>query len=149
MNLTSHITLEELIHSDLATRKGIDNAPDAEVQSCLQLLANGLERVRLILSVPLYISSGYRSPKLNAAVGGAKVSAHMKGLAADFTAPGYGSPDAVCQVLVRHAVEIGYDQLIMEGKWVHIAFPDDSLPKLEVLTAHFSEFGVTYTKGLS
>ena len=52
-------------------------------------------------------------------VGGSKISAHMQGLAADFTAPGFGTVLQVARKIA--ASEIAYDQLIYEfGSWVHI-----------------------------
>lgn len=145
----SHFTIDELTHSDTALRKGIDNTPDAGALANLDILMSGLERVRAALGKPMHISSGYRGPKLNAAIGGSRSSAHMKGLAADFTCPAFGDPLAVCRHLMIMHKSINYDQLINEGRWIHIGFADvDQLPRGEVLTAHFSNGGVTYTKGL-
>lgn len=148
MNLTEHFTLEELCESDTAIRKGIDNIPDANIIACLQLLAPGLERVRAVLGVPMRINSGYRSPKLNAAVGGAKSSAHVLGLAADFTAPMYGDPRDVCHAIMEHSEIIGFDKLIYEGTWVHVSFPDGDDPLLETLTARFEGGSVRYERGI-
>jgi hypothetical protein len=128
MNLTEHFTLEELIRSDYATRKYIDNRPDADILENLKILAQGLERIRRILCVPLIISSGYRCPKLNTAIGGSRSSAHMQGLAADFTAPAYGDPTEVVAALIERKSDINYDQVILEfpdrGGWVHVGFAD-------------------------
>jgi hypothetical protein len=146
-----NFTLDELCHSDTAVRKGIDNTPDADALANLAILMSGLERVREALGHPVRISSGYRGPKLNAAVGGSKSSAHMKGLAADFTCPGFGDPMTICRYLMLVSRTINYDQLIMEGnRWVHIGFADvDQEPRGEVLTAKFANGGVTYSKGLA
>ena len=144
--LTEHFSTDELTFSETAVRRGIDNTPDAEVLTNLQMLAYGLERMRSILGYPVNVSSGYRSPKLNAAIGGSKSSQHMQGLAADFTCRGFGSPRDVCIALEREGSYIGFDQLINEGSWVHISFSDQ--PRGEVLTAHFNNGKATYTKGL-
>lgn len=151
MSLTKNFTLDELTHSDVAIRKGIGNAPPADALANLRdVLMPGLERVRSILGVPMLISSGYRGPKLNAAVGGAVKSAHMDGLAADFTAPQFGDPLAVCRYLELMQSAIHFDKLIQEGRWVHIAFADvDQEPRGDILTAHFASGGVTYKKGLA
>ncbi len=144
----SHFTVAELTHSDTAIRKGIDNTPDAEALANLDILIAGLEKVREALGYPMRINSGYRGPKLNAAIGGSKTSSHMKGLAADFVCPKFGTPLEICRSLVT--TEIPFQQLIQEGTWVHIAFPDvDETPKREVLTAHFGNGGVKYTRGLA
>jgi hypothetical protein len=91
-----------------------------------------LEAVRVRLGcAPVLISSGYRSPAVNAAVGGSRNSQHMTGQAADFTAPRFGSPAEVVAALVDSGVE--YDQLILEfGRWVHISFADQ--PRHQALT---------------
>lgn len=129
MQLTAHFTLDELVRSDYAVRKGIDNTPDADVLANIYVLADGLERVRNVLSVPIHVSSGYRCPKLNAAIGGARTSAHMQGLAADFVAPQFGTPKDIVKELTKHEAQLAYDQVILEfpdrpGGWVHIAFSD-------------------------
>ena len=146
--LTQHFQLDEFVFSETAVRRGIDNTPDADVLSNLLMLANGLERVRAILGHPVHVSSGYRCPKLNTAIGGSKSSAHMHGLAADFTCPAFGSPYDICVALEHELSYIGaVDQLIYEGRWVHIGFSDN--PRYEILTAHFDSSGnATYTKGL-
>jgi len=149
MNLTPHFTEEELIASNKATQLGIDNSPSDEIRNNLFTLADGLERVRAVLGCAMNISSGYRCPKLNAANNGAKNSAHMQGLAADFTAPGFGDPLAVAHALVAHKEAIGFNRIINEGHWCHIDFPvEGSKPAGLVLTARFGTDGTTYEKGL-
>lgn len=123
MNLTEHFTYEELIASDYARRKGIDNTPSDPVRANLLVLARQLEVVRGILGVPIEITSGYRCLAVNRALGSKDTSAHVQGLAADFRAPQFGTPLEVAQELARHADAIGYDQLIHEFRsWVHIGF---------------------------
>lgn len=147
MNLSAHFTLEELTASDYATRKGIDNTPTTEALSNLHLLSSGLERVRYILDSPMHINSGYRCPKLNSALGGSSKSQHMEGLAADFTAPSFGTPKEICEAIADHEDFIAFDQLIYEGTWVHVSFSDQ--PRGSILTAHFGNGVTNYTKGLS
>ncbi len=121
--LSPHFTVQEMIRSDIATRKGIYNFPPADVLENLGVLAQKLETVRIILGRPLYISSGYRCEELNAAIGGSKTSAHMLGLAADFECPAFGPPRAVFDKLREYESDIGYDQLILEfppDGWVHL-----------------------------
>jgi hypothetical protein len=104
----------------------IDNAPDLAAADQLRALASRtLERIRSLCGDnPVLISSGYRSPELNAAVGGATNSAHPFGCAADFTIPGFGSVEDVCHAIKPHLAEFGIDQLIEESgggaKWVHV-----------------------------
>lgn len=147
--LTEHFALSELVASQTAARRQIDNTPSPAIVKNLTRTAQLLERVRVLLgSKPILISSGYRSPTLNEAVGGAKTSAHMQGLAADFTCPGFGTPLDICHRLASLGVE--FDQLIQEGTWVHIGLsPDGQKPRRQVLTAHFSGGGpTTYGSGL-
>lgn len=149
MNLSAHFTDAELTASAKAVALGIDNTPSVEILDSLHTLAGGLERVRAVLGAPIRVSSGYRSPKLNRALKGAKNSAHMLGLAADFTAPGFGDPLAIVKAIVAHKDLIGFEQVINEGTWVHVSFPEEGkAPALEVLTAHFGPAGTTYTKGV-
>jgi hypothetical protein len=145
--LSTHFALSELVRSETAVRRGLSNLPPSDVlRNMRTVLAPGLERVRAALGVPLQITSGYRSPAVNAAVGGAKSSQHLHGVAADFVAPAFGSPRAVTRYLADRMDEIRADQLIQEGQWVHVSFVA-SKPRGEVLTAHFSAGGVTYSRG--
>lgn len=121
MNLSPHFTLEELTRSEIALRKGLDNTPDADTIANLTVLALGLEEVRTLLGHPLHINSAYRGPKVNSAVGGSKNSAHMRGYAADFVCPQFGTPQEICRAIMDSTIQ--YDQLIHEfGAWVHISF---------------------------
>ncbi len=145
MTLSPNFTLEEFTHSDIAIRKGIDNTPNAEALANLAELALTLEKVRDLLGVPIHINSGYRGPKVNAAVGGSSVSAHMTGQAADFTASAFGTPLEVALEIA--ASDIAYDQLIAEfGAWVHIGIRGDM--RRQVLTAAREGGKVVYHQGL-
>ena len=122
MNLSPHFTLAEMTTSQTAARRRLDNTPPPAVLAALHRTALGLETVRMLLGAPIVITSGYRSPEVNRAVGGAWNSQHMTGEAADIIVPGYGTPDDVVRKLVAHK-EIPYDQCILEfDRWVHISF---------------------------
>lgn len=144
-HLTAHFTLEELTRSEIALRRGLSNGPSAEIVERLTKTAVGLEQIRALLRVPLHISSGYRSPEVNAALGGSATSQHMKGEAADFIAPDFGGPREVCLAIL--ASNIPFDQLIFEGTWVHISFSET--PRHSVLTAHFEGGKARYTQGIA
>lgn len=121
MNLSPHFTLAELTVSETAARRGMDNDPPPEVIERLKHTALGLEAVRIRLGTPIIVSSGYRSPELNVAVGGSKNSDHTRGDAADFICPGFGAPSTIVSVLKDSGIQ--FDQLIEEfGRWVHISF---------------------------
>src|SRR2546427_11786092 len=80
MMLSTHFSLEELVASEVATRRGLDNTPPNEVMPNLSRLAEGLELVRAALANhPVHVTSGYRSPRLNQMIGGAKNSMHTLG----------------------------------------------------------------------
>jgi len=124
--LSPHFALAEFTVSQTAAREDIDNTPSPEIVDHLRRLAMTLEQVRILLGdKPILISSGYRSPALNAAVGGVPNSAHVTGLAADFIAPGFGSPVVICRFLQSHMAELQIDQLIHEyDSWVHLGLAD-------------------------
>ena len=133
--LTEHFTLEEFIVSETAARQGIDNTPKGENLANVERTAETMEKVRTRLGgKPILISSGFRSPQVNAAVGGASNSAHMSGLAVDFTCPGFGDPISICHALSPHMAELGIDQLIHEfGSWVHLGLSAGA-PRMMALT---------------
>lgn len=128
MNLTAHFTLAEMCHSQTADRLAMDNSPSMSITSNLMITAHGLEMIRALLQRPVVVSSGYRSPLVNRAVGGSASSQHCKGQAADITCPGYGPPRSVMEAILRDG-SIPYDQLILEyadagGGWLHVSFTD-------------------------
>ena len=145
--MSIHFSLDELTSSDYADRHGIDNSPNAEILANINLLMDGLERARTVLDKPMVISSGYRSPKVNAGAGGSKNSYHMRGLAADFTCPGM-TPKDVCRLLEAAKLFIQYDKIILEyGRWTHIQFPDvDEEPRMQSFTIMSKETG--YEQGI-
>ena len=119
--LSPNFSLAEFLESDTAIRRGIRNIPSPTALVRLRNTAVGMEKVRNILGdVPILISSGYRSPKLNAAVGGSSTSDHIDGDACDFKAPAFGAPINICHAIVKSGLR--FDQLIEEGTWVHISF---------------------------
>ena len=133
--MTDNFPLAELIASEYAIRHGIDNTPNDEILANLKTLADGLERARIVLGEPMIVSSGYRSAKVNSAVGGSRTSYHQRGLAADFRCAGQ-TPAEICKRLAFAADIIQFDKLILEyGRWVHIQFADvDAAPRMQVLT---------------
>ncbi|MDN2675632.1 D-Ala-D-Ala carboxypeptidase family metallohydrolase [Janthinobacterium sp. SUN033] len=144
MNLSPHFSLAELVASQVATRKGIDNAPSPAIIANLTRLAALLEQVRALVGAPIAISSGYRSPALNKAVGGTGNSAHVLGLAADISTAKL-VPKALA-LLIRQS-DIAFDQLIYEGTWVHIGLSAGA-PRRQVLTAKFAGGSVSYVTGI-
>jgi hypothetical protein len=137
--LSEHFSLAEFTYSQTASRMGLDNTPTPEAHVHLQQLAQVMEKVRDICGAnPVQITSGYRSPEVNAATGGSSTSAHMSGLAADFIVPAFGTPEEICRLLEPHLAELTVDQLISEfnpGGWVHLAIcPPGDEPDCQCLT---------------
>lgn len=125
--LSAHFSLAEFVKSQAATRKGIRNDPPQSAIAAMQVLcAQVLEPVRARFGRPVKISSGYRSPALNRAIGGVASSQHVKGEAADFEVPGVSNLE-VAQWMMRR---LNYDQLILEfyhpgqpnSGWVHVSY---------------------------
>lgn len=135
MQLTPHFFLEEFTISQTAARKNISNVPGPDALSNLQRLAETLEKVRSILGDnPILISSGYRSPKLNKAIGGVSDSLHIHGLAVDFTCPYFGTARDICEELKDNMIKLKIDQLILEyDTWVHLGL-NVSEPRHQALT---------------
>ena len=144
MNLSPHFSLAELVASQVATRKGVDNTPAPAIVANLTRLAALLEQVRALVGAPIAISSGYRSQALNRAVSGAASSAHVLGLAADISTAKL-APKALA-LLIRQS-DIAFDQLIYEGTWVHIGLSTGA-PRRQVLTAKFAGGSVSYVTGI-
>lgn len=146
MKLTDHFTLEEMIHSDTAIRRGIDNIPPPAILNQLILTASKMEVARALLGHPITVSSGFRNELVNKLVGGSSKSDHKQGYAVDFTCPGFGTPKEIVKFLASQPTFV-FDQMIHEGTWVHVSFAPAS--RREILTAHFGKSGTTYTKGLT
>lgn len=144
--LSPNFTLAEFTVSDRGARAGLSNMPTAEHFAALKHTAKKSEEVRKALKdKPMLINSAYRSPAVNRLVGGSSTSQHCKGEAIDFISPGYGTPLQICKAIIEAGIE--FDQLIYEGTWVHISFSRTRSRK-QVLTAHFTRKGVTYSNGI-
>ena len=119
MNLSKNFTLAELV----VTSQRMDNTPSPDVVANLERLAKTiLQPARELLGRPMIVTSGYRSPEVNRAVGGSTHSQHMMGQAADFIVPGMTARE-VCRLLKDSAVP--FHQLIFENYnsgWTHISW---------------------------
>lgn len=142
--LSRYFTLEEMTFSSTAVRQQIDNTPSAAILEKLRETANQMDAVRELLGYPITVTSGYRSPALNALINGSPTSAHMSGHAVDIVCRQFGTPLQICHKIA--ASNIRFDQLIQEGTWVHISF--DPRMRREIKTANFSGGATTYMSGL-
>lgn len=167
MQLTEHFSAEEATDSSTAQRAGIDNKPNDEQLGNMRIAASGMEDVRTILGFPIHIGSWLRVEALEKlltkkdftrwcdahsqiiddaawAVYFAR-KAHPKGFAVDFTCPQFGTPEEIVHKLQEAGLK--FDQLIMEGTWVHVSFAPAM--RGEVLAATFTDGVPSYTKGWS
>lgn len=138
MNLSTHFTLDEFIQSDTAERMGINNSLPPELGDNAIGTAAMLERIRAYLveksgrNIPIIITSGYRCPQLNRAIGSGDTSDHRKAMAADFRAPEFGTPLEVCKALAPVVSVLGVGQIIYEHSWVHVStrIPDKLINRI-------------------
>lgn len=79
-----YFTLLEFTRSHTASLRAMDNNPPNDVVHNLEwLCAQALDPLREAIGSPVVVTSGYRCPDLNTAVGGSPTSYHLLGLAAD------------------------------------------------------------------
>lgn len=121
MKKIKYFSLSEFLNSATAKRLKIDNTPTFEVVDNLNKLADYLDVIREKVGKPILISSGFRCPVLNKAVGGVSNSQHQKGLAADLICADMESLEKVLRETG------GFDQLIKEHRkgsksfWYHVS----------------------------
>jgi zinc D-Ala-D-Ala carboxypeptidase len=151
MKLSRNFSLQELTKSDTAIRKSIDNTPSDEILSNLTSLCNMvLQKVRDSHGV-VTVTSGYRSPELNKAIGGSTTSDHCKGCAADFEVPGLDNKQLAKWIIDN----LTFKQLILEfyedgqpnSGWVHCSFEEGNNNN-QVLRAVKEGKKTVYLKGI-
>ena len=123
----SYFSIGEFSQSATADRLAIDNTPPHAARTMLTILVEQLlDPIRRRYGAPIIITSGYRCPALNTAVGGALNSHHIVGCAADVTT---GSIEQnkqlfalVIEMQTTHAIR--FTQLIAEEgyRWLHISY---------------------------
>lgn len=119
MKISKNFSLEEFTHSDTALRQGIDNAPGSEqIINLCALVHHVLQPLRDHYGQPVKISSGFRCPALNKAVGGVSRSQHMRGQAADIKIQGV-TPTHIADYIANH---LPYDQVILYPTFVHVSY---------------------------
>lgn len=142
MQLSKHLALAEVIRSETAKRKGINNMPTQEHIKNFQLLAEKIfEPIRERFGVPIHISSAYRSVELNRAVNGILSSQHCQGEAIDVDMD--GSINGVTNKMVFDYIKdnLNFDQLIYEfgneinPDWVHVSYESTGKQRKQVLRA--------------
>lgn len=142
MKLSENLSLSEVIRSESAKRKGIDNMPTPEHLANLKVIAEKIfQPIRENFRVPIHISSGYRSKALNTAIGGSLTSQHCTGEALDIDMD--GSPHGVTNADVFNFIKdkLDFDQIIWEfgsatnPDWVHVSYRVKGGNRKQVLKA--------------
>lgn len=122
--LSEHFSFYELTttaHSQFINTNRID--AQKQVKN-LKYTAGALEEVRKVIGEALVITSGFRSAKLNSAVGGSKTSKHQLGLCADFKPSKMSVKDAFALLMKNKDNLHSVRKVIIEGKgeaaWIHM-----------------------------
>jgi zinc D-Ala-D-Ala carboxypeptidase len=126
MKLSPHFSLDEMIKSQTALRRGLDNSPDGDqLEAMVDLCEYVLEPIRKHWSRPVIVSSAFRAPAVNKAIGSKSTSQHTKGQAADIEIPGVDNLDLYHWI----GQSVEFDQLILEyysgepaSGWVHVSY---------------------------
>ena len=150
MKLSKNLSLAEVTKSRTASRLGIDNTPDDwATENLRQIAVNVFQPLRDGLGVPIYVSSGYRCPELNRAIGGAKRSQHMEGRALDLDADVFGRCTNA-EIFRWILNNVTFDQLIWEfgdednPDWVHVSYVYGGDNRGRCLKACRDDQGKTY-----
>jgi len=125
-----YFTLYEMTQSPTARRLHINNtATDKVANNLLELVTNVLDPLRLAWGHPIVVTSGYRCPKLNKAVGGATNSQHQYGQAADIRTVSDHPDDNMRLLQCLLELNLPFDKLIAEyvdgqGRpdWIHVSY---------------------------
>ena len=133
MLVTPHFSFDELTksgsHPELVA---LNRRKAASYMDNIQLVANQLEVLRhSIGDLPITVYSGFRCEELNRAVGGAKLSGHLFGLAADIVADVLGVKELfehIRKFPPPHTAKVIHEQL-KSGHWVHISFSKEATVK--------------------
>ena len=150
MKLSKNLTLKEVTKSDTANRLGIDNTPEEfDIKNLRAIAEEVFQPLRDHFGVPLFVSSGFRSKKLNKAIGGSKYSQHMVGEALDIDADVYGRVTNR-ELFMFIKENLIFDQLIWEfgdddtPNWVHVSYKDKGQNRKQVKRAYRDSKGVYY-----
>ena len=147
MRLSKNFVLSEITKSNTAKRLGIENEPEKKHLEGLQrIITNLIQPMRDALG-PIRVTSGYRSPSLNRAIGGSSRSQHSKAEALDlqFWEKGKMNNKVIYDWILESGLE--FDQMINEFdfSWIHISLKKNSNRK-QVLEAYKDNEGETAYK---
>ena len=135
-----YLTFAEAIRSDTARRKGISNMPTEAQYLRMKAVYEHIYAPLCREFGKLPVSSFFRSPMVNRAVGGSKSSQHMKGEAIDIDCDGYGRISNKSLYAYIKA-NMNFDQLILEYPdahgnpgWVHVSFVSLTANRKQLIT---------------
>lgn len=120
-----YFTIKELTKSTTAKNKGIDNTPGPLIIKNLEALVdNILDPLREAWGQPIIVTSGYRCPTLNKAVGGKPTSQHTTGEAVDIRTVSDTREDNKALYELIKLLKLPVDQCINEYDydWIHVSF---------------------------
>ncbi len=133
-NISKYITYQEATTSQTAVRKGIKNDPSDNELLAMQLLGiRVFDVIREHFKTPLRVSSFYRSPELNSAIGGSsRTSQHVKGQAIDIQGTGKVTNKMIFDYIKEN---LDFDQLINEFNysWVHVSYVSKEKNRKQIL----------------
>lgn len=123
--LTPHFSFDELTTTGVRDLAAANRAGAVAHRGQLQSLAELLERARTACGDrPFSVHSAFRSPAVNARIGGSTTSQHMRGEACDFHVVGLPLSEAFAAI--REA-GLPFGQIILEGgagvppSWIHLS----------------------------
>jgi len=153
MQLSKNLSLKECLRSKTADRLGIDNVPHDEwvIENLREIAERIFQPCRDHFGHPIYVSSGYRSPDLNSAIGGSNRSQHTQGRALDLDADVFGG---LSNSELFHYIKdnLEFDQMVWEfgdgdnPSWVHVSYVHDGPNRGRCLEAYRDDSGKTAYK---
>lgn len=124
MKLSEHFTFDELTITSHASLQESNRKSAEPFTKQLKYTAGALEEIRELLGVPLKVTSGFRMPMLNKAVGGSSTSKHTHGLCADIVPDGITVNDAFQKIIKNKDKLNSVRKVIIEGVkgklWLHV-----------------------------
>ena len=107
----------------------ITNETDTSIKENIKkLVVNVMDKIRANYGMPIYITSGYRTPEQNKKVGGVANSQHLYGEACDFTGRDFKRLLRIINELDDKGL-LNYDQLIIYRKrqFIHISYRNEAI----------------------
>jgi hypothetical protein len=148
MKLSTNFSVAELSKTNV---RQFDNTPSMQVIDNLQQLVDNVLQPLRDKFGPVTVTSGYRSPEVNKAIGGSGTSDHCKGFAADIEIGGKDNKELAQYIRDN----MTFTQLILEfytpgvpdSGWVHVSYNKDNLKK-QCLTASKAGGKTVYSNGI-